>query len=88
MHQSASLPDHPAHRPRPWAMRALIGLGLAALLTAGLGISLAGLAVAGFETAAFLVLDRLASAARYGAATLASLVLLVVCYRWAWRLTR
>ena len=87
MHQPASRPDPPAHRPRPWAMRALIGLGLAALLTAGLGISLAGLAVGGFETAV-LVLDRLASAARYGAATLASLVLLVVCYRWAWRLTR
>ena len=88
MHQPASFPDPPAHPPRPWAVRALIGLGLAALLAAGLGIGLAGLAVAGFETAAFLVLGRSASAAFYGVATLASLVLLVVCYRWAWRLTR
>ena len=88
MHQPASFSDPPAHRPRPWAVRALTSLGLAALLAAGLGIGLAGLAVAGFETAAFLVLGRSASAAFYGVATLASLVLLVVCYRWAWRLTR
>ena len=88
MHQPASLPDHPAHPPRPWAVRALTGLALAVLLAVGLGIGLAGLAVAGFETAAFLVLARPASAALYGAAKLASLVLLVVCYRWAWRLTR